>query len=307
MKDLVLYWSNICILKRFENDLIEEAKTELKNYDINLIVRFFGIGHDYHMAEYMRIDSTIPDVIVSTDLEVFENPIIWNRIEPELEIVNTLYPHKNSLPPYLNWSPKLLTYLVIPLVFSYNKMDFFTEREASLNYIVKNNISLAYGGINNSGAKCIIKLVQDKYGEKVARNFIKNSTITNMPIEAFHKTRTLEVPVSLVPAIYALRADNENLFIEYPKDGAAALPSYIAVKKGALPIAKPLLDFLMNKKILNVYVNSGILYSPIEGVEDHSYLKDNNFRFQSVNPNWLWTKEAEQFYNIYKELVEKNK
>ena len=63
---------------------LEEVKQALLQYDIELNVTYFGMGYPEHMSEYLyKKDAVLPDIIVSADLEVFEDSRIflnWSRI-----------------------------------------------------------------------------------------------------------------------------------------------------------------------------------------------------------------------------------
>ena len=76
MTHILLYWNHICVLHRQEKAFLQELAGRLHREDIELEVRFFGLGYPEHMSEYLaRPDAVLPDLIVSADLEVFEDQI----------------------------------------------------------------------------------------------------------------------------------------------------------------------------------------------------------------------------------------
>ena len=85
MTHILLYWNHICVLHRQEKAFLQELAGRLHREDIELEVRFFGLGYPEHMSEYLaRPDAVLPDLIVSADLEVFEDRAIFSKMEPEL-------------------------------------------------------------------------------------------------------------------------------------------------------------------------------------------------------------------------------
>ena len=120
MTTIRLYWNNICVLHRQELQFLNEIREELRKDNIDLDITCFGLGYGRHMSDYLREeDSVLPDLVVSTDLEVFEDERIWNRFrEHGLLPLKEFFPVKDI--PELGGLKKasaLLPYLAIPLVF----------------------------------------------------------------------------------------------------------------------------------------------------------------------------------------------
>ena len=160
MTHIMLYWNHICVLHRQEKAFLQELAGRLRREDIELEVRFFGLGYPEHMSEYLaRPDAVLPDLIVSADLEVFENRDIFSKLEPEL------YPAADWVP--LRESPaldamrrgdKLLPAAAIPLVY------YTREPELCEQMRLPDWEGLAFGGINNSAVKTVVKAVWEKWG-----------------------------------------------------------------------------------------------------------------------------------------------
>ncbi len=120
MTTIRLYWNNICVLHRQELQFLNAIREELRKDNIDLDITCFGLGYGRHMSDYLREeDSVLPDLVVSTDLEVFEDERIWNRFrEHGLLPLKEFFPVKDI--PELGGLKKasaLLPYLAIPLVF----------------------------------------------------------------------------------------------------------------------------------------------------------------------------------------------
>ncbi|MDR3317847.1 MAG: ABC transporter substrate-binding protein [Clostridiales bacterium] len=304
MQKILMYWSNICVLKRLEEAALERLKQTLYGRGIELEVRSFGLGHEYAMNEYMRLDDAVPDIIVSTDAEVFEDAGIFGRIENKLKDISGWFTLKDVLPPEVRQGPKLLPFLVIPLVFSYNDPSVFRGGVPSLRNVIENKIPLCFGGINNSGARSVVKVVMDGYGAAEARAFIARSMITGMPVQAFSAVRSGAASLALVPSIYAVRADNRELFMSWPADGAVAVPSYIAVREDAKN-ARAVLETLLTEEFCSAFAVRGEIFSAISGTEDTRLMRDNNFHFRYPSAKWLAGGAQEEFYTVYDADVRK--
>ena len=85
MVKVVLYWSNICVLNKGEVELLKKVQSELLHDGIDLEIKFFGLGYPTHMSDYLREDNAIlPDIILTTDLEVFEDKRVFEKLKPTL-------------------------------------------------------------------------------------------------------------------------------------------------------------------------------------------------------------------------------
>ena len=100
MTSILLYWNHICVLHRQEKAFLEGLAQRLRGDGIRLEVRYFGLGYPEHMSEYLaRPDAILPDLIVSADLEVFEDLRIFSKFK------SNLYPAADWVP--LRQSPML--------------------------------------------------------------------------------------------------------------------------------------------------------------------------------------------------------
>ena len=109
MTHILLYWNQLCVLHRQEKAFLQELAGRLHREDIELEVRFFGLGYPEHMSEYLaRPDAVLPDLIVSADLEVFEDRAIFSKMEPEL------YPAADWVSLRESPAPVSYTHLTLP-------------------------------------------------------------------------------------------------------------------------------------------------------------------------------------------------
>ena len=85
MTHILLYWNHICVLHRQEKAFLDGLTQKLLSDGIQLEVRYFGLGYPEHMSEYLaRPDAVLPDLIVSADLEIFEDPDIFCKLKDDL-------------------------------------------------------------------------------------------------------------------------------------------------------------------------------------------------------------------------------
>lgn len=304
MKTVKLYWSNICILHKHEKAYLDNLILSLKAKEINLEVTYFGIGYPYRLSEYLsKADCITPDIIVSTDLEVFEDNSIYSKFKNNLYALKDYFEIKKEvLSSSLYFDEKLLPFLVIPLVFSYN--NNYTGPTDSIESIIYSNAKTLIGGINNSGAKSIIKAIWSEYGKDSAIKFLKNTTMLNMPIQSFNDVKNGSSKLAITPSIYAKRANNKDLFLNYPKDGAIALPSYIAASKSLDEgTMLEVLNSLTSVDFCNSFVQSASLFSCINGTEDDYLVKENSYKFLYPSNQWLNTVSTNEFFELYNQFI----
>ena len=220
-----MYWNHICILHNYEKMFLEEVKQALLPYDIELNVTYFGMGYPEHMSEYLyKKDAVLPDIIVSADLEVFEDARIFSKLEPDLYPCHDWISFKDSTALELvERSPYLLPFISIPLVY------FTTNPDDCKNKKMDEIHSLAFGGINNSAGKTVTKAIWNRYGKEAAEHVLRNSIVEDMPIGAFRQVKTEKAQTALVPSIYALRADNTETFMQIPQEGTLLIKYLICV------------------------------------------------------------------------------
>ena len=83
MRTVDLYWSHICVMHNFEKEHLARARERLAHQGIDLRVTCFGMGYGRHMASYLHNEEALlPDIVVSADLEVFENARIAAKLGP---------------------------------------------------------------------------------------------------------------------------------------------------------------------------------------------------------------------------------
>ena len=300
MTTITLYWSNICVLHRWEKAHLDQITTQLASQGIDLLIRYFGIGYPVRMTEALsQPNAELPDLIISTDLEVFEDSRIFDKFKENLHDLKAMFPIKQELSEQtFNAWPNLLPFLVIPLVVCSNA-NYQEKSPLSYSEIISTD-HVAFGGIGNSAARSVLKALWDMYGKEDVEFFARRAHITQMPVEAFHAIRQDKVKIGIVPSIYAQTANGKTLLRHYPVEGAIALPSYIAAhKKAPVEAIQQVLKMLLSREFCDYFVREGSLYCALENSAENPWIAKHNNRFIYPSAQWFSEVSAEQFQASY--------
>ncbi len=299
MTEVLMYWNNICILHKKEKEVIDKITADLLDKEIILKTCFFGLGYGEHMGEYLaKKEAVLPDVVVSADLEVFEDERIFKTLAGGLHKMSDMVPLRNcEALEAVQRSEELLPFLAIPLVYYTKNKNLQTENA------IEHMGDLAFGGINNSAAKTVVKAVWSRYGSQNATELLSNAHVTGMPIEAFAKVQKGENEVALVPSVYALRADGKNSFLKTPKEGVFLTPSYICARTSiSSEVAKTVISSIAGKELCEFYAEAGDLIVFPDCCKVKS--KQENGRYCAVEKEFLKNTSAEQFYALYRTHIQ---
>ncbi len=297
MKKVVIYWSNICVLHKYEQEHLNTVKAKLLLHDIDLEIHYFGLAYPKRMSEAIaNHEIPLPDIIISTDLEVFESEPIYNRFKDHLYNACDWFDFKkDSNLKDLFIDSRLVPFIAIPMVFYTNNKHL--DQTSIYEQINKN---IAFGGINNSAVKCILKSVWHRYGKEKAEMLLNNSTIFDMPIQAMQSVRIGNAETALVPTIYALRADNKKQFARISIDGTIVLPSFACALNTISELdAKLVLKEILTESFCNFFVSNGDLISCIENTLVPQWNELNVCKFHYPPSNWFMEVESSEFYNLY--------
>lgn len=302
--NILLCWNNICVLNRREVTILEDIRLRLLSQGIELEIKQFGLGYPQHLSDYLRNPANQkPDLLVSADLEVFEDSRVFGQLRDEL------YPlaewrdlKEDALSTPLRRGRQLLPYLAIPLVLYTWQPGLY--RDKSLAQIVREGLPLHFGGINNSAGKSVAKWAWSHLGRKETEELLTRSTVFEIPQQAFkHVTKTHD-GAALVPTVYTGIADNKSDFSLVPTDGALVVPSYIAARTTVPePVVQAVLDELLAPAVLDFYVSSGTLICPLAGAPTHPRVEREIARIQLPDPDWLARTSPEEFYGLYLSMV----
>ena len=277
---------------------MEQLTQKLRAQEIELEVRYFGLGYPQHMSEYLaQPDAVLPDMIVSADLEVFEDPRIYSKIQPDLYAVKDWVPLR-EIPSLaqVRRAPELLPVAAIPLVY-YTRAPKNCRGKS-----IPAQTKLAFGGINNSAVKTVVKYVWEAYGQTAAAELLKNSLVTDMPIGAFQAVRQGQADTALCPSLYALRADEKTTSLCTPREGPVLIPSYFCARRSVPEeVARQIANEILCRELCNFYVANGdlILYPACTTL--HS--KQEHGTFACPTAQWLKALDPKAFYSLYTEKL----
>ncbi len=294
MKKVLLYWNHICILHKKEKEFIEKAAEMLLAQGIELSVKYFGLGYEMHMSTYLaQPDAILPDLIVSADLEVFEHNKVFDKFKNNLHLSTGLLPQKTSSATQLvQKDAHLLPLLAIPLVYYTN------EPKLCQNKALHQIESLAFGGINNSAAKTVVKTIWSEHGKDTADSLLANSNVVDMPIVAFSQVKKGFSKVALVPSVYALSSDEQTSFLRHPSEGPLLIPSYLcAMKSIDFEVAKAVSNAIFCESFCDFYVENADLIMFIDKTDKQS--RQENEKYYYPKANWFDDVKPTNFYELY--------
>lgn len=294
MTHVTLYWSHICVLHRQEKLFLQQLTEKLRPQGIELDVHYFGLGYPQHMSGYLaQPDAILPDMIVSADLEVFEDPRIYSKIQPDLYAAESWVPLRDVLSlSQVRRAPQLLPVAAIPLVY------YTRTPEACRAACLTGQTSLAFGGINNSAVKTVAKYTWETYGKQAATDLLQNSLVTDMPIGSFQAVRQGQADTALCPSLYALRADGKTTFLCTPQEGPVLIPSYLCARKSVPEDAARLIaNEILCQELCDFYVANGDLILYPACTTKHS--QQEQAPFACPTPQWLSTLDPTEFYALY--------
>lgn len=294
MRTVTLYWNHICIMHNFEKEHLGRVRDRLLRHSIDFRVTYFGMGYDGHMSSYLRKDNALlPDIMVSADLEVFENARIAEKI--------------GACHPALSWIERkdtpavravvrdeaLLPFVIIPLT-AYGNAS--CEGHSFLEMVEQKRV--AFGGIDNSAAKTVVKAVWERYGEQAARKVLTECRVTNMPIEAFQAARVGAVDVAVAPSLYGLRADGISRVHSVFEEGSFLLPTYFCARKSVdEETARIVRDEVMSLEALDFYARNADLIACAVSARFESS-QEHASRVWAVDPSFALGL-GRRFYDMY--------
>lgn len=294
MTHVLLYWNHICVLHKQEKIFLERLSGRLKAEGIVLEVRYFGLGYPEHLSEYLaRADAVLPDIIVSADLEVFEDSRIWQKFKRHLYPAAAWVPQRQG--PALDAvrrGAELLPVLSIPLVYyTRNPVHCAGKQLPEIT-------GLAFGGINNSAGKTLVKAVWSRYGRAAAQCLLQGDTVSEMPVGAFQRVRMGQYITALVPSLYALRADQNSSFLLQPEEGPLLIPSYFcALNSIPEDVARRTAEEILGPELCNFYVEQGDLILYPACTKGRS--QQEGARCFTPAADWFDAVSPEEFYALY--------
>jgi hypothetical protein len=274
-----LLWSNVCLLSVQEQKHLADAAARLKGAGIELVAEYYGLGKE-DLSERVRRSGFDADIMVSTDLDVYEDRALYDTFRDSLLSIRDMLPVKEAFisgPLFRN--PLLLPILFVPLVMVVNRAAWGgAPLPRSLREL--RDVPKAFGGRNNSAGKGLEKQLRGLYGDKFSEDFLEASEIFEMPVQAFRAAQTGSVAAALVPTIFAMRADGDELVRIYPEEGAATVPCFAAARNSITPeTAKTALKTIFTYEFNSFYASNGHVQPCLANAEDAEIVRENGYKF----------------------------
>lgn len=301
MKHVSVYWSNICVLHKGELALLARVREDLAKEGIELSFTFFGLGYPCRLSGYLKRPDTVQaDVMVSTDLEVFEDASVFRTFSDDLLDLEGAAQLKSSEGiPQVRRDARLLPYVVIPLVCCARSTP---APCGSLEAAAEDAGSLAFGGINNSAAKSVVKTVWSLYGRQAAENLLSRALVTPMPVAAYQAVRTGVRREALVPALFALSDPKATVFL--PREGAVAVPSFITCRRTLTRgEAEAIVQAFNRPEFHDLYVREGRLVCAHRDAPANAWMVAHGSRFALPSPAFLTSVDHEEFFSLYRRYL----
>ncbi len=282
-------WNNICLLSR-----LEESITTSQN-NPNFSYEYFGMGREKDLLDCVKNSGYEWSILLSSDTDIFQDQRVllkrkkelysWEQESIESKINNNaLYDHPNYWP-----------FIVIPLVMIVNT-QIISQIPKSLEELTTNAYKreFTFGGMHNSAGRSLLKAVWTLYGKEAVVKFLNNASIQSMPAAAFKNVIDKKVPIGIVPTIFAAREGLDGLKMVIPKEGAVAIPSYIAAKKNVPDsiIQEFMNDIYWNKEFHELLWKKGKVSSPL--------IKESQIPVYYPSQRKLLAIKDEEFYSLIK-------
>ncbi|SCY75965.1 ABC transporter substrate-binding protein [Alkaliphilus peptidifermentans] len=304
-----IYWNNICLLSAMEETFIKQQSNKYNYFPFTF--EYYGLGKPYSMTEKIKADvregGIKGDIIVSTDLDVFQDRAMAKDFKSDFQQTNSLFRIRETIMNTTIPDPNRFfhPFIVIPLVMVINtNLVKESEMPASLKDLLHPSFKhrYAFGGVNNSAGRSLIKSLWYLYGSDAAKKFLSGSLITSMPAQAFQRVITGQVPVAIVPTIFALRRGIQGLKACWPLEGAVAIPSYVAVKNRVNNKDLQLfLDTILGMNLQQQLRNSGDIIPVHPDIAISPFTLENDCKL--LYPEWSFfdTFDHEEFYHLCKD------
>lgn len=260
-------------------------------------------GYNEKLASIRQLIRTATP-LVSTDLEIFQNNNLAQHISNDFQRHCIHQPVRQEIKDQNVPDPHGLfhPFLVIPLVFIINR-SLLPESEwpKSFEDLLHPRFAYlyAFGGLHNSAGRSLLKSIWYLYGYEAAKQYAEKAITTTMPVQAFQMVKAGEVPVAIVPTIFAQRKGIHNLVAHWPTEGAIAIPSYIAVNQRVQ--AKDVELFtrtIIGEEHQQLLRDAGDIIPAHPSIACSPFITENNYHL--LYPTWEFyaSLDHEAFYDI---------
>jgi ABC-type Fe3+ transport system substrate-binding protein len=307
---LKIYWNNVCLLSRAEEDLINKTCQKLQGQRFEF--EYFGLGKPLKMHQKIQQDlqagNVKADALVCTDLDVFYNKkYLHDRLDEYQDLANSFpISNKNLNANTFHPTDRIQPALVIPLVIVVNTALLGKETPPESLYDLTADVwqgKVVFGGMDTSAGRSLLLSLWYLYGEEAMHRFIRNASVTSVPAAAYSAVARGQFPVGIVPSIFAARHGAGTIERIWPTDGAVAIPSYVAIKNNTPDIVKELLhECLFSQQVQEFFSMRGYMIPVNPKARIPQWVEQNCHK--TVYPDWEWIKklDTERFDEICSSL-----
>jgi len=292
MKKIKVYWNNICLLRRAEENFINEYA----KHGLDIEIEYFGLGMPQKLREKIAVDlgqynEPQADVIVSTDLDIFQDKrLLLGKFDLFADIAGEFI-IRNEVKETGTEYPfcQIVTAQVLPLFICVNEeITGGMAIPESLKDLCEEdyNGKIVLGGNDTAAGRSLIMCIWFLYGEEYAMKFLRNAVFVPIPAMAYNAAAIKkEFPICILPSVLSGR----GLKTIFPKDGAPAIPSYICVRKDAPGDA---VDFLQKTlfgiDMQSFYAERGFILPSHQNVKINPVLMEDNVLCRFVYPDYYF-------------------
>lgn len=303
--ELRVYWANLCILNRMEKEKME-ADARIWKDSHSLSPQFIYLGDTEEVKMYEKMDEDMAkgelgfDLLVSSRFDLFCSRKYLqshtDKLFPLSECFSIREEVRNSgavdsaglfhplviLPHYIVANTKLLSESEIP-----------RSLEDLLDPYWAGKIFL--GATELPSAKSVLFGMWFKFGKEGLETCIKNWRQKSAPSAARHGLVKDELPIALLPGIFAGPGPGDKLLAIHPLEGAPVLPSYTAIRNSEK--AEAVVNFLANSaaslKFIEFYRDQALAFPSDPSVAPPEPLASGGKMFF---PDWDWILEQDMEY-----------
>lgn len=290
------------MLKKMEKEKLASWADQWRaKKEVNVSFDFFGIGEEMNIDE--KITSELQngdikaDIIVSTDVKIFRNQNLLSGKTEQFRSLTGQLPIRdeltkgNILHPGGFFHPCIV--VLMTLICNKNLVKE-KDRPVSWQDLLKPKWEnkVIFSGADKPAGRAFLMGMWYLFGDEGLKRAVKNFQVMSYPSAVLNAVSKGEFAAGVVSLLFTGNQGIENVVDIWPKEGALAVPSYVAVHLSAPDDA---IDFLAAtvycKEMQEFYSKNALAIPVISEVDPPQIVLDNNFSF--VCPEWSWIQKAD--------------
>ena len=249
-----VYWANLCILNRMEREKMEAA-ARIWEEAHPLIPQITYLGDTEEVKMYEKMDEDMAsgklgfDLLVSSRFDLFcSRKYLQSHID-QLFPIGDRFPIREEVynsgavdPSGLFYPLVLLPHFIVVNTKLLGGNEIPKSLEDLLDPRWAGNIFI--GATDLPSAKSVLLAMWYKFGKEGLETCVKNWCQKSAPSAARHGLVKDELPIALLPGIFAGPGPEDKLLAIRPMEGATVLTSFAAVRRSEK--AEEVVDFIAN-------------------------------------------------------------